>query len=181
MTDDHARESGTGLTEPRFTRRTALRIGAVSLGGAVLAGLLPGRTRAGGGNSDCAHFCDAIYPPGPGRGQCKSAAAHGTGVCGSCVDSGGFTCGGPVASCPGAGAGSGCFCFTSSEGTPGCGANDFCSNLVSCPNGQSDCPANTFCTVNTCCGGPVCVQDCTGTSGASVVRRLVGSGPMVTG
>lgn len=178
MTEDSERSADAAWEARRFSRRSALKLGALSLGGALFAGVMPGRVWAGGGNSDCAHFCDAIFPPGPGRGQCKSDAAHGIGVCGSCQGSGGFTCGGPVASCPG----SNCFCFTSSEGTPGCGGNDFCSNLVTCPNGQSDCPAGTFCAVGTCCGDNVCVADCNGDpAGAAVLSRTVGFGPTVTG
>src|ERR1700687_2561248 len=35
------------------------------------------------GNADCAHFCNTL-PPGPQRGQCKSDAAHGQGLCPEC-------------------------------------------------------------------------------------------------
>jgi hypothetical protein len=45
---------------------------------------LTGRTPQGGGNSDCAHFCQQAFPPGPQRGQCVSDAAHGTGLCVQC-------------------------------------------------------------------------------------------------
>jgi hypothetical protein len=37
------------------------------------------------GNDACAHFCDAVFPAGPERGACKSAAAHGAGLCPACL------------------------------------------------------------------------------------------------
>jgi hypothetical protein len=36
------------------------------------------------GNSDCAHFCNSVFGPGPERGRCKSDAAHHTGLCYTC-------------------------------------------------------------------------------------------------
>jgi hypothetical protein len=56
----------------------------------VLSGLLAttgllGWRRAGAqGNSDCAHFCKEVFPPGKQRGQCVSDAAHGEGLCAAC-------------------------------------------------------------------------------------------------
>ena len=64
------------------TRRQALRRIAGILGGTALAGLFPGLALAD--NSDCAHFCNSVFDPGPDRGQCKSDAAHGTGLCYTC-------------------------------------------------------------------------------------------------
>ena len=54
------------------------------LGGALGAavGLCRGTTRAG--NGPCAHFCVELYPPGPERGDCISAAARGEGLCSAC-------------------------------------------------------------------------------------------------
>lgn len=43
-----------------------------------------GRTPLGGGNSNCAHFCQQAFPPGPQRGQCVSDGAHHTGLCAQC-------------------------------------------------------------------------------------------------
>ena len=45
-----------------------------------------------------------------------------------------------------------CFCFQTSEGGGYCAVSTACAPLQTCPNGQSDCPAGTICTPNTCCG-----------------------------
>lgn len=66
-----------------LTRRQSLRRIGGGLAG-VIVGSLVGRAFAGGGNSDCAHWCNDNFPPGPGRGDCKSQAAHGTGPCYEC-------------------------------------------------------------------------------------------------
>ena len=65
-------------------RRLAGMLGLGTLGGAGLAELTPGVALAGGGNSDCAFFCNAVFAPGTARGQCKDDAAHGTGLCYTC-------------------------------------------------------------------------------------------------
>ena len=78
------------------SRRQALRRIGGLLAGATLASLLPGRALAD--NSACAHWCNEHFPPGSDRGQCKSDAAHGTGLCHSACGpggSGGTLCGGP--------------------------------------------------------------------------------------
>lgn len=70
------------LAATGLTRRHILR----GLGGSVatLATLNWRSTTAAQGNSDCAHWCNAAFPPGPVRGQCKSEAAKGRGVCYEC-------------------------------------------------------------------------------------------------
>lgn len=56
------------------SRRQALKL----LGGGLLAALVPGSSLAkGGGNSDCAHFCTSVYPPGRERAKCIRDAAKG--------------------------------------------------------------------------------------------------------
>ena len=84
------------------SRRQALRrIGGI-LGGTALASLLPGRVLAsGGGNSTCAHFCNAVFgADSPAADQCISQAAHKTGLCyecgplSQCVQAGGIPLGG---------------------------------------------------------------------------------------
>lgn len=64
------------------TRRKALRRIGGTLAGSLLAAWP--FTQAFAGNSDCAHFCDSVFPPGPDRGTCISDAAHGTGLCYTC-------------------------------------------------------------------------------------------------
>jgi hypothetical protein len=70
------------LATPSSRRQALQRIGGM-LTGAIVATWPFGHALAD--NSDCAHFCNSVFDPGPARGQCKSDAAHGTGLC--------FTCG----------------------------------------------------------------------------------------
>src|SRR5947208_2501669 len=78
--DDLAKSLAKG-----HTRKSVLKVGVGALGAAVAAAL-PGRARADQpqGNDDCAHFCNTVFPPGPLRGDCKSAAAHAQGICFEC-------------------------------------------------------------------------------------------------
>ncbi len=77
--DDLARAVAGGKS-----RRQALKQFGGVVGAAVVAAI-PGQALADpGGNSDCAHFCNDVEPPGPGRGECKSDAAHGQGLCATC-------------------------------------------------------------------------------------------------
>ena len=78
--DDLARSLAQGRT-----RKSVLKAGVGAIGMAVAAAL-PGRARADQpqGNDDCAHFCTSVFPPGPARGDCISAAAHGEGICFEC-------------------------------------------------------------------------------------------------
>src|SRR6478672_1671461 len=89
------------------TRRATLRIIGGGVAAAVLNLWLPrpaaasgGKTRhaskgndgqlssgpAGNnqGNDECAHFCQAVFPPGADRGKCVSDAAHNGGLCFQC-------------------------------------------------------------------------------------------------
>src|SRR5579859_2247878 len=65
-------------------RRIAGMLTGGAVGGTAIAALSPGIALADGGNSDCAHFCNAVFAPGSARGQCKDDAAHGTGLCYTC-------------------------------------------------------------------------------------------------
>jgi hypothetical protein len=82
--DDFTRALARPTTRRSALGRIAGMLGLGTVGGAALAGLSPGIALAGGGNSDCAHFCNAVFDPGPDRGQCKSDGAHGTGLCQAC-------------------------------------------------------------------------------------------------
>jgi hypothetical protein len=62
------------------SRRHALKV----IAGSLLAAFVPHSALAKGGNSDCAHFCNSAFPPGPQRGKCTSDAAKGKGVCYEC-------------------------------------------------------------------------------------------------
>ena len=82
--DELARAMASGL--PR--RELLKRLGGGALGGALLWLVPRGAAAAPGdrshGNSDCAHFCNEVFPPGAERGHCKSEAAHGSGPCFKC-------------------------------------------------------------------------------------------------
>jgi hypothetical protein len=80
-------------------------------------------------------------------------------------------------------AGDTCFCFEVTE-TPGqgrCISDFFCSDVVSCRNGQIDCPTGFTCVTNTCCGAGVqlCVPDECSVGVTSQVSQ--GAGPTGSG
>jgi hypothetical protein len=66
------------------SRRTVVKGLAAAALGAVGLRRLGSASAQNLGNSPCAHFCVALYPPGPERGDCISAAAQGQGICPSC-------------------------------------------------------------------------------------------------
>lgn len=109
--DDLAKALATGTSRRRILQGlggTIAALGSMSRFARVMA--------APGGNSDCAHFCAAAFPPGPQRGQCISDGAHGVGPC---VD-----CGGDIARyCDGA-----CVDLTTIDN---CGA---CNNVCQSPD-----------------------------------------------
>lgn len=69
------------LAGPISRRQVLKAIVATALGGLLLRS---GSGAALADNSDCAHFCNAIYPSGDAQGHCKSDAARGHGVCTQC-------------------------------------------------------------------------------------------------
>jgi hypothetical protein len=126
-----------------LSRREALRRVGEGLFGALLASLGLGRAVAQG-NSDCAHFCTSIFPPGRQRGDCISAAAHGTGLCYGC---------GPAAPASHADVcgnfGGPRFCC--SADTPNC-CNGTCVNTQTDVNNCGVC-GKTCASDETCCSG----------------------------
>jgi len=170
MTEDRERFADSGLEVTRYTRRSALKVGALSFGGAVLAAVLPGRVWAGGGNSDCAHFCNALYPPGPARGKCKSDGAHHEGLCTEICPSAAVC----VSIC-----GAGCGCVPTTEGFGFCHQGISCAGAQSCSSSQ-DCPPDRPICASTCCPGNICVPPCAAPSfGPELreqVRKSVGAG-----
>lgn len=153
------------------SRRHALKtILTASIGGVVGLGAIRSvfgnKIKCGGGpsNSDCAHWCAAVFGPNtPAAGQCTSDASHNTGACCQCGpvdpasiccvrDSNGFCVGGTVVA--------GCFCDSSqcqtcdtSSGTcvGQCSCTgEVCGAYAPC-NGNSDCACG-FTTE----GGTVC-------------------------
>ena len=141
--DDLTRVVATSTSRRQAIRRIVGLLFGGTVGGAALAELTPGIALADGGNSDCAHFCNAVFAPGSARGQCKSDAAHGTGLCYTC---GPKSPGGSQAIC----------CSTNSNGQ--CTSY---SSATCCGSGQT-------CTNGTCvatCSGVIlsngtCAQPC---------------------
>ncbi len=94
--DDLERFADSGAPAGGYTRRQALKLGALSLGGAVVAAILPGRMRAGGFNHVCGLHggnCDTGFPfcagSGVGLGCNCFTSTEGPGTCGAndfCVD-----------------------------------------------------------------------------------------------
>ena len=113
------------------SRRQALRrIGGI-LGGTALAGLFPGLALAS--NSNCAHFCNAVFGGDtPASAQCATDAAHGTGLCYSC---GPASLGGSQPIC----------CQENPDGT--------CSSY----SGTTCCGSSATCLNGSCCTKPTCV------------------------
>ncbi len=107
------------LATPNSRRQALRRIGGI-LGGTALAGILPGVALAD--NSDCAHFCNSVFAPGSARGQCKSDAAHGTGLCYTC---GPASPGGSQAICCPQNADGTCTSYSSATC---CGSGQTCTN-----------------------------------------------------
>jgi hypothetical protein len=148
------------MLDARLIRRRATRafVGAL-LGGAAVGGTHPGAARKRGkgrqramrvrqeagspGNSACAHFCNAVFPPGRQRGQCKSEGArHAPGnLCDACdadVDrfcdgaccGAGETCEGSA--CQGACPGTWEQCEGSDLSCTSCAANEVCAAGAGC-------------------------------------------------
>jgi hypothetical protein len=138
--DDLTRTLASTTSRRGAFRRIAGILAGGTVGGATLFELSAGVALADGGNSDCADFCNAIFAPGSARGQCKSDAAHGTGLCYTC---GPKSSGGSQAIC----------CPTDSNGQ--CTSY---SSATCCGSGQT-CQSGT-CVVATCTGVVLCNGTC---------------------
>jgi hypothetical protein len=117
-----------------------------------------GRTPQGGGNSDCAHFCQQAFPPGPQRGHCVSDGAHGTGLCVQCAGDVNRLCTSAVGAY---------FCADLTSDVHNCGkCGNTCATSQLCVNGAccgqpgsrcasaSQCCQPGICAGGTCCGAP---------------------------
>jgi len=147
----------------------------------------------GGGNAfgKCVSSCENCLnangtvctcpPPGQTNVNC---CASGTACVGeACVNPStcgteSFNCGEDAKACEG----DNCYCFSSVFGFGICGGNETCGTFPACPNGQSDCPPGTFCSVNTCCGQQQCLRICdAGAAAATAAVRSVAAGPTPAG
>ncbi len=128
---------------------------------------------------------DTLAPPCQGgelKRDCTCVCPEGMKLCqGQCRATCGCT-GGKCGAFQPCGPGGTCLCLTTSTGEGFCAVPATCAGLVKCANGQSDCPTNTICVVNTCCGDPVCQPletQCTEQS-SSAQRAVVAHGPTTT-
>jgi hypothetical protein len=127
--DSLTRALGAGRSRRSVLKGLGKGLGAAAAGAAGVAAFGSRTEAANGGNSDCAHFCTATFPPGAARGQCVSDAAHGTGICYQC---------GPAAANTGL-ALCGQTCVNEQADNNNCGA---CGNVCTSPaNGSSTCSA----------------------------------------
>jgi hypothetical protein len=156
----------------RVSRRQILKVLVASAVGGILIRSGGGDAFAEGGNSDCAHWCNEHFPPGPDRGECKSNAAHDTGLCHSPCGpdgSGGTLCGGPAYAST--------TCCATGSATPVCKSGVCAAACVTLSNGTcakpcsgpSDCPGSgCFCQATPdgrFCAAPVGAPNCSVTSG----------------
>ena len=100
--------------------------------------------------------------PNGNRG-CVNDSQCCSGVCtrGVCAGDSDAACAGATcASFETCGGGGSCVCASTATGGGLCvdGAVS-CETLRRCPNGQSDCPGNATCIVNSCCVNAVCVTE----------------------
>jgi hypothetical protein len=174
--DTLAKLLANGMSE--VSRREALRRLGGTAAGAVLATLglgcrddVVGPSRPTGlarpllqqGNSDFAHFCNTVFPPGPERGRCKSLAAHGEGLAVACDGDVTRVCATTTGLiCCNLAAGETC-CPTATQCCP---PGRVCSPTgCVCPPGTltcgtSCCPAGETCCAGACCGvGRICFND----------------------
>jgi hypothetical protein len=180
--DQRYEEFARGLARTA-TRRELLKLG-LALAGAAAASSFPGRLLAAhkpghgaNNNSAGAQFCNSVFPPGPQRGQCTSAAAKGEGpfvecegdparFCGDqCCGAGEIcnpdtqTCEGACLPCPEDCCSEGEVCCITRDpdfGTP------ISFTCLSCPAGQVPLPdcsgCGTVCGIRVCPEGTTCCK-----------------------
>ena len=139
--DDLEHFADSGLPVGGYTRRQALKLGALSLGGAVVAAVLPGRVRASGIN----HVC------GPPGGNCYNGfpGCPGSGVGLGC------NCFSTIEGHPTCGANDYCSNLSTCTRSTDCAFGYFCSPFNGCTG---------------CSGGfGVCIRTC-GTGATPVAR-----------
>jgi len=157
--DEMTRVLATSTSRRQALRRIAGMLAGGAVGGAALAEFSPGVALADGGNSDCAHFCNAIFAPGSARGQCKDDAAHGTGLCYTC---GPKSAGGSQAICCSTNADGTCTSYSSATC---CGSGQTCQSgtCVACLcNGTCPTPCSPLLSSCGSCGNGRCYQDVSG-------------------
>jgi Cys-rich repeat protein len=156
--DGVAKALAGGIPRRRLLKGLGGALGAAAL---AVVGRGAGVGAASGGDSASAACCAALFPPGPPRGQCVSAAAHGSGPCVPCRTS---------ADCP-----TGLVCDAATHVCRGCTGPDECAPVDQLGNrfcvaladgsGQSVCANFLLCTCPGTCAQCGPDQACFGTGG----------------
>ena len=143
--EHHEPAEDSGLPVRGFSRRQALKLGALGAAGAALATVLPGRAGAAGAKKGTVNICQTAPP--------TASCCSGTWTW--CRDS--------------------CICATIYYGktvhaipiqTTCVYPYEFCEDLHKCYNGMRDCRGvfvngySTVCIQDSCCGVPVCLPYC---------------------
>ena len=84
-----------------------------------------------------------------------------------------FVCGDPIVFCN-----ANCLCFKTETGSGRCTENALCAEVARCGPGNPPCPAGSTCSVETCCGDPVCLPNC---ETPNARRTQVGTGLRAAG
>jgi hypothetical protein len=123
------------------------------------------RREAGGpGNSACAHFCNAVFPPGRQRGQCKSEGArHAPGnLCDACETDVARFCDG--------------VCCASGEECDGSACQGACpATWEECERNGSE-PTCAGCGAGAVCAGSEGCAACSSRRGGTVCDSVLGPG-----
>lgn len=106
-----------------------------ALAGSVAAVLGKQQLTPAQADSDCAHFCEEVFPPGQERGQCVRDAAHGGGTCQECAGDVANFCGGACV--------------------------DLTSDLNHCGRCDHACAATETCFRGSCCAPATASEVCT--------------------
>jgi hypothetical protein len=165
----------------RLSRRRAIRNVLGGLSGSAAIGSMhsgaarkrdKGRDRSrrirqesgGPGNSACAHFCNAVFPPGRQRGQCKSEGARHTpgNLCDACATDVNRFCNG--------------VCCASGEECDGGACQGACPGTWEECDRSGSGPSCAGCAAGEICAGSEGCAECAGQRGGTVCDSVLGPG-----